>query len=406
MELVATATRPKIVHHEIFLIFLLASIQFTNIMDFMIMFPLQDYFLKQFQIDTTMFSFILSSYSFAAAVAALLGANFIDRFNRKSAAIFLYTGFLVGTALCAIAQTYTFLLFARVVAGIFGGMVSGVILSIIGDVFPVEKRGKAMGGVMGAFSAASVLGVPSGIRIAIHFGWNYTFGFIVAVGIPILVFALLYLPSIPSKMEKTPLADFSQLGKVLADMDHIRALVFFMAVILGGFTVVTSIAVYMERNMGFSKHDVSSIYEIGGICTFASSWLVGYLSDRFGKHRIFMFLVLLAILPILSITHLPKGFPVPLALVVTTFFMILVSGRVIPAMALMTSSIKPEIRGSFMSVNSSLQSVATGLGALLAGAVLVQLPDGTFERFDIVGYLAVGFNLLALYLSRKVKVVS
>ncbi|TGK03898.1 MFS transporter [Leptospira semungkisensis] len=406
MESVATATRSKTVTNEIFLIFLLASIQFTNIMDFMIMFPLQDYFLKQFHINTAMFSLILSSYSFAAAIAALVGANFIDRFNRKSAAIFLYSGFLIGTALCAVAHTYSFLLIARVIAGIFGGMMSGIVLSIIGDVFPIEKRGKAMGGVMGAFSAASVLGVPSGIRIAIHFGWNYTFGFIVAIGIPILAFAILYLPSLPSKMEKTPIADFSQLGKVLSDPAHLRALVFFMAVILGGFTVVTSIAVYMERNMGFSKHDVSRIYEIGGICTFASSWLVGFLSDKFGKHRIFMFLVLLAILPILSITHLPQDLPVPLALVVTTFFMILVSGRVIPAMALMTSSIRPEIRGSFMSVNSSMQSVATGLGALLAGAILVQLPNGTFERFDIVGYLAVGFNLLALYLSRKVKVVS
>ncbi len=370
------------------------------------MFPLQDYFLKQFGIDTGVFSFILSSYSFAAAIAALIGANFIDRFNRKSAAIFLYSGFLIGTAFCALADSYIFLLVARVIAGIFGGMITGVVLSIIGDVFPMERRGKAMGGVMGAFSVASVLGVPTGIRIAIHFGWNYTFGFIVALGIPILGMAILYLPSLPSKMEKTKVADFSQLWRVLSDSNHLRALAFFMAVILGGFTVVTSIAVYMERNMGFSKTDVSSIYEIGGICTFVSSWAIGFLSDKFGKHKVFVNLVLLALVPILLITHLPKGLPVYLVLIVTTCFMILVSGRVIPAMAMITSSVRPELRGSFMSVNSSLQSVATGIGAILAGLVLVQLPDGTFERFDVVGYFAIGFNLLALYLSRKVRIVS
>ncbi|TGL58852.1 MFS transporter [Leptospira sarikeiensis] len=402
----ATLSKTNLVRNELFLIFLLASVQFTNIMDFMIMFPLQDYFLKQFQIDTARFSFVLSSYSFAAAIAALIGANFIDRFNRKSAAIFLYIGFLIGTALCAVAHTYSFLLFARITAGIFGGMITGVILSIIGDVFPIEKRGKAMGGVMGAFSVASVLGVPSGIRIAMHYGWNYTFGFIVLLGLPILVLAALYLPSLPSKMEKQKVADFSQLVKVLSDRHNLFALAFFMSVILGGLTVVTSIAVYMERNMGFSKSEVSHIYEIGGICTFASSWIIGFLSDRFGKHKIFLILVLLALIPILAITHLPQDLPVHLALGVTTVFMVLVSGRVIPSMALLTSAIRPEMRGSFMSVNASLQSVATGIGALLGGAILVQLPDGTFERFDVVGYFAVGFNLLAIYLSRKVKVVS
>lgn len=406
MESVASLPKTKIVRHELFLILLLASIQFTNIMDFMIMFPLQDYFLKQFQIDTAMFSLVLSSYSFAAAIAALIGANFIDRFNRKSAAIFLYVGFLAGTALCAVANTYSFLLFARITAGIFGGMISGVILSIIGDVFPIEKRGKAMGGVMGAFSAASVLGVPSGIRIAMSSGWNYTFAFIVLLGLPILVLAILYLPSLPSKMEKQKIADFSQLISVLSKRDHLVALAFFMSVILGGFTVVTSIAVFMERNMGFSKTQVSHIYEIGGICTFVSSWIVGFMSDKFGKHKVFLILVLLALFPILAITHLPKDLPVYMALGVTTVFMVLVSGRVIPSMAMLTSAIRPEVRGSFMSVNSSLQSVATGIGALLAGAILIQLPNGTFERFDVVGYFAVGFNLLALYLSRKVKIVS
>lgn len=406
MASTATTASSPLTKKELFLILLLASIQFTNIMDFMIMMPLQDYFLKQFQVDTTVFSFILASYSIAAAIAALVAANFVDRFNRKSSAIFLYTGFLIGTLFCALANSYQLLLLARIVAGIFGGMVSGVILSIIGDVFPIQKRGKAMGGVMGAFSAASVLGVPTGIRIAMHYGWNYTFGFIVAIGIPILVLAVLYLPSLPSKLEKGKVTDFSQLAKVFSEKNHLNALAFFMAVILGGFTVVTSIAVYMERNMGFSKEDVSNIYEIGGICTFVSSWAIGYLSDRLGKHKTFVNLVLLALVPILLITHLPKNLPVYLTLGVTTFFMVVVSGRVIPAMAMLTSSVRHELRGSFMSVNSSLQSVATGIAALLAGAILVQLPDGTFERFDIVGYLAVGFNLLALYLSRKVRIVS
>ncbi|TGK59350.1 MFS transporter [Leptospira wolffii] len=406
MKSAETLNKPKTVKNEIFLILLLASIQFTNIMDFMIMMPLQDYFLKQFGIETGVFSLILSSYSIAAAIAALVGANFIDRFNRKSAAIFLYTGFLVGTTLCALADSYMFLLFARVAAGIFGGMVTGVVLSIIGDVFPIERRGRAMGGVMGAFSAASVLGVPSGLRIAMHFGWNYTFGFIVVLGLPILVLAVAYLPSLPSQLDRSKPSDSGQFKKVISDPNHLRAFAFFMSVILGGLTVVTSIAVYMERNMGFSKTDVSSIYEIGGIFTFVSSWVIGTLSDKFGKHKVFVNLVLVALVPILLITHLPKNLPIYLTLTVTTFFMVVVSGRVIPAMALLTSSVRPELRGSFMTLNSSLQNVATGIGALLAGAILVQLPDGSFERFDIVGYFAIGFNLLALYLSRKIRIVS
>ncbi|TGK08856.1 MFS transporter [Leptospira fletcheri] len=405
MESTATAPRNKVSLSEPFLIFLLASIQFTHIMDFMIMFPLQDYFLKQFAIDTGVFSFVLSSYSYAAAAAALLGANFIDRFNRKSAAIFLYSGFIIGTALCAVADSFYFLLAARIIAGTFGGMIGGIVLSIIGDVLPIERRGRAMGAVMGAFSVASVAGVPIGLWIAHAFSWNYTFGFVVVLSLPILLTAIVYLPSIPSKQAKTSALDFSQLVAVLSDRNHLKAIAFFMSVILGGFVVVTSIAVYMERNVGFSKQDVQLIYLIGGLCTFFSSRFIGIMADKYGKHKVFLNMVLVAIVPIIVLTHLPKV-PLPLALLVTTSFMVLVSGRIIPAMALMTSAVRPELRGSFMSVSSGLQSVATGLGATIAGFVLVTQPDGSFARFDIVGYLAVGFNLIGLYLSRKVRIVS
>ncbi|PJZ70695.1 MFS transporter [Leptospira perolatii] len=391
--------------NESFLILLLASIQFTHFMDLMILFPLQDYFLRQFQIDVGQFSIVFASYSYAAAIAGIVGGNFIDRFNRKYATIFLYLGFMIGTFCCSIANSFSFLLVSRIVAGTFGGMLGGIVLSIIGDVFPIDKRGRATGAVMGAFSAASVIGVPTGLWIASKFSWNHTFGFIVLVGLPVLLGAFLFLPSIPAKQAKTGAFDFSQLKFVFSDGNHLKAIAFFMLVILGGFTVVTSIAVYMERNIGFSKTDVQLIYLFGGACTFFSSRLIGYLTDLYGKHRMFLNIVLLSIIPIVVITHLPKV-PLWTALAVTTIFMVLVSGRIIPAIALVTSAVRPEIRGSFMSVNTGLQNVAAGLGANLAGLILVTLPDGSFQRYDIVGFCSVGFNLLALYISRKVRIVS
>ncbi|EKO49726.1 MFS transporter [Leptospira kirschneri] len=393
------------VKSEPMLIFVLASIQFTHILDFVIMMPLGSYFQESFHINPQEFSLLISAYTYSAFCAGIVGALLIDRFNRKSAAIFLYSGFMIGTAFCAIADSYIFLLIARIVSGSFGGILSSVIFAIVGDVIAMDRRGRAMGAIMGAFSVSSVIGIPLGLKVAEFYGWNMSFAGIVFLSLPILVLMYYHLPSIPpfQSTGEDPVKDFL---RIFTYKRYMASYMLIMFVILGGFTVIPFIAPYMERNVGIPKENISWIYFFGGLVTFFSSRGVGIASDKIGKHKVFYILVPLSCIPIFIMTNLGQTTLVNV-LILTTTFMVIVSGRWIPALALITSTTEPRDRGRFMTVISALQNLASGLGATIGGSILVAAsPTAPYQNYDIAGYLAMGFNLIALILISKVKAVS
>ncbi|EMO75003.1 transporter, major facilitator family protein [Leptospira kirschneri str. 200801925] len=265
------------VKSEPMLIFVLASIQFTHILDFVIMMPLGSYFQESFHINPQEFSLLISAYTYSAFCAGIVGALLIDRFNRKSAAIFLYSGFMIGTAFCAIADSYIFLLIARIVSGSFGGILSSVIFAIVGDVIAMDRRGRAMGAIMGAFSVSSVIGIPLGLKVAEFYGWNMSFAGIVFLSLPILVLMYYHLPSIPpfQSTGEDPVKDFL---RIFTYKRYMASYMLIMFVILGGFTVIPFIAPYMERNVGIPKENISWIYFLEGLLRFffQRSW------DRLG----------------------------------------------------------------------------------------------------------------------------
>ncbi|WP_016752408.1 MFS transporter [Leptospira kirschneri] len=393
------------VKSEPMLIFVLASIQFTHILDFVIMMPLGSYFQESFHINPQEFSLLISAYTYSAFCAGIVGALLIDRFNRKSAAIFLYSGFMIGTAFCAIADSYIFLLIARIVSGSFGGILSSVIFAIVGDVIAMDRRGRAMGAIMGAFSVSSVIGIPLGLKVAEFYGWNMSFAGIVFLSLPILVLMYYHLPSIPpfQSTGEDPVKDFL---RIFTYKRYMASYMLIMFVILGGFTVIPFIAPYMERNVGIPKENISWIYFFGGLVTFFSSRGVGIASDKIGKHKVFYILVPLSCIPIFIMTNLGQTTLVNV-LILTTTFMVIVSGRWIPALALITSTTEPRDRGRFMTVISALQNLASGLGATIGGSILVAASlTAPYQNYDIAGYLAMGFNLIALILISKVKAVS
>ncbi|MCI0707314.1 MAG: MFS transporter [Ignavibacteriae bacterium] len=387
------------------LLLVLAAVQFTNILDFVIMMPLGPQLMRVFSISPQEFGLAVSAYTFSAGTTGILGALFLDRFDRKTALLTLYGGFAVGTLLCAVAPTYGFLVAARVVAGAFGGVLGATVLAVVADVIPEARRGAAMGVIMTSFSAASVFGVPLGLYFANLYGWHMPF-VLLAVSSAVL-FALAYrvLPAMGThKAHATGENPVRSLLSLLTHPDHLRTLAFMMTMIVAGFSVIPYIAPYMVSTIGFAEEDLPLVYFFGGGATIFTARYIGQLADRHGKLNVFMWIAGLSIIPILFVTNMPN-MSLAAVLVVTTLFFILVSGRMTPAMAMVTATVEPRRRGSFMSLNASVQQLSAGIASYGAGLILGEAADGSLTNYGIVGILATAMTVLCIILARKLKFV-
>jgi MFS transporter, DHA1 family, inner membrane transport protein len=396
---------------EKILLLVLASALFSHIMDFMIVMPLGPQLMRIFDITPQQFSFLVSSYTFSAAGSGLLVAFAIDRFDRKIALIFVFIGFTLGTLACAFAPSYEVLLVTRSIAGAFGGVLGALILSIVSDVIPLERRAAGIGFVMASFSVASVFGVPFGLYLATLFGWHAPFLFLGGFGVLVNIFILLYVPSMSGHMEnenghQSPL---QIIKSIFGKRNPLMGLAFTSVLMLGHFTIIPFIAPYMVGNVGFTEHELTYIYLVGGGLTIFTSPMVGKLADKYGKQRVFTIFGTLVMIPILVITHLT---PIPLwqALVVTGIFFIFSNGRIVPSTTMVTSVVKADNRGSFMSIRASVQQFSSGCAALLAGAIISETPSTAIDGakaligYEYVGYIAIAFSIIAIFIAQKLKV--
>lgn len=376
---------------------LLAALNFTHILDFMIMMPLGNYLMPYFKISPQQFSMLVASYTFSAGIAGFLAAFFVDNFDRKRVLLFGYIGFLLGTLFCALAPTYTFLLLARIVAGIFGGLIGAQVLSIVADLVPYERRGMAMGIIMAAFSVASVFGVPFGLYMANLFNWHGPFFFVAGFGAILVPFLMRYLPKMDSHLTNkeariNPLQLLKEVGK---DADQMLALGFTACLMLGHFMIIPFLNPYMEFNMGFSKLQTPMLYMAGGLATLVTSPLIGKLADTMGKHKVYIIMAVISIFPIALLTNLPP-MPFYMVLCIAGFWFVVSSGRTIPAQAMVSNVVSPERRGSFMSFNSSVQQIFVGLASVISGFIVVKNPDNSIQNYELTGYLSIFITLLTL----------
>jgi predicted MFS family arabinose efflux permease len=384
----------------------LGGVQFTHILDFMIMMPLGPQLLRALHIDTHEFGLLLSSYTFAAAVSGLLAATYIDRFDRRKLLLSLYALFTLATLCCGLAPNYAALLVARALAGAFGGIMGALVQTIVADIVPFERRGRAMGTIMASFSLSTVAGVPLGLFLANHvqaLGWRAPFFFIVVLSLVFWTTAFRLLPSLTAHMGQRTGSLLRQIYEVAKEPNHLRAYCFVALLMMAGFTVIPYIALYYTTNVGMTDQFITVIYLCGGAATFFTSRVIGKLADRHGKLRAFRWLALAAMLPMLVTTHLV---PVPwwLVLINATAFFILVPGRMIPGMAMVTAAALPQVRGTFMSLSASVQMLASGFASLLAGLIITRNAAGQVEHFNIVGYIAVACGLLSLWLAGRLRV--
>lgn len=375
------------------------GIQFVHILDFVIVMPMGPQFIRLYEITPQQLSLLISVYTFSAGICGFMAAFFIDHFDRKATVIMLCSGFSLAMLLCALSFDYETLLVARVMAGAFGGVMSAVVFSIIADLIPERRRGAATGTVMSSFPLASVIGVPACLFLAGLINWRMPFFLLAVMGLLVVVASLYILPPIRGHLihhrERNPIR---QLKRIFSKQKYVIAFVLIAVLTFAGFMVIPFISVYMVSNAGMREIDLPYLYFFGGLATFFTAHLIGRLADRYDKLTLFNVVAVLSVIPILLVTHLAQA-PLAQMLAATTLFMVLVTGRFIPIMALVTVSVIPQLRGSFMSFLSSVQQISAGLASLVAGSIIGLSVTGEMTNFGTVGVIAATATAACILLS-------
>lgn len=386
---------PLVPARERVLLWLLALTQFTVIMDFMVMMPLGPQIMKAFAIGPAGFAVAVSAYAWCSGLTGLFAATYIDRFDRRRLLLVVFALFALSNLGCAFASNFHLLLFARAFAGLTGGVLGPIVMAVVGDVIPEQRRGAAMGVVMMSFSLASIVGVPAGVALGAHFGWQAAFVLLTVFCVAIWLAATRIVPSLTAHLVRTPppLAQVvPNLFRLIAKPSHMRAFALTLSMVASNMLVIPFISPVLVANLGIAPDQIAWIYVAGGIATLFSARAIGKLADQYGKVRVFRWVAGFSILPILFVTHLPV---LSLAAIIAffPFFMVALSGRFIPMQALMTSVPEPAQRGAFMSIATAMQSLGVGLGAWCGGLLL-----GTGAHGEILGYGVNGWIAMALTL--------
>jgi predicted MFS family arabinose efflux permease len=385
---------------------LLAFLQFTVILDFMTLSPLGAFLMPALHITPAQFGLVVSVYAFSAGTSGFLAAGFADRFDRKKFLLFFYAGFVLGTLLCGMADTYPVLLVARVVTGGFGGVIGSVVFAITTDLFPFEMRGRVMGFVQTAFAASQVLGIPAGLFLSNLWGWHAPFVMIVAISAVVGVFIVLWLRPIDAHLHgpQEGRGGASALGHLRATVGkplYLQAFATTALLSTGGFMLMPFGSAFTVHNVGIRIDKLPVLYLITGLCTIFTGPLVGRAADRFGKFRTFTFGTALTILMVLIYTHLGVT-PLPLVIAVNAVLFVGIFSRMIPSQALMSAVPSPDTRGSFMSVSSSVQQLSGGIASVIAGLIVVEGPGGVLVHFELLGYVVIGASLVTLVMMREI----
>jgi len=382
--------------YQKFVIAVLAFLQFTIILDFMIISPLGAMLLPELHITTRQFGLVVSVYAFSAGASGLLAAGFADKFDRKRLLLFFYAGFLLGTLLCAVAGSYEFLLGARIVTGVFGGVIGSIVMAIIADLFPLEVRGRVMGTIQTSFAASQVMGLPLGVFLSNHWGWHAPFYMILAVGAPAGLLISARLQPIVEHLKTPSTRDPARhLAATISQGRYLRTFLATMMLATGGFMLMPFGSAFSVNNMGISLKQLPWIYMSTGAVTMVAGPLLGKVADTLGKYKLFVIGTVAGAAIVAYYCRLGVT-PLATVIVINAVLFIAITCRMISAQALISAVPDLPDRGAFMSINSALQQFSGGLASSVAGLIVVQAPDGHLLRYDVLGYVVMTVMLVVM----------
>jgi len=373
--------------YQVFVIAILAILQFTIVLDFMVISPLSAILLDELTITTSQFGLVVSAYAFSAGASGFLASGFADNFDRKKLLLFFYIGFILGTLFCGVAQGYHFLLIARIVTGIFGGVMSSISYAIITDLFPLEKRGRVMGFVQMAFAVSQVMGIPVGLYLANLWDWHAPFLLIVGVSIFVGLAILFVMKPINEHLSIQYKANpFKHMVGIFRNRNYLKGFMVTTLLATGGFMLMPFGAAFSVNNLGITLEQLPLVYMVTGIFSIFMGPIAGKLSDQVGKYKIFTIGSLIAITAIVIYCNLGVS-PLWLVILLSVIMFMGITARMVSSQALITAIPAPKDRGAFMSINSSVMQVSGGIAAWVAGLIVVQTDSGKLMHYDTLGYV-------------------
>ncbi len=384
--------------YQVFMIAILTILQFTVILDFMVLSPLGAMLMEKLKVSTSQFGVVVSVYAFSAGASGILAAGFADKFDRKKLLLFFYTGFILGTVLCALAPNFHLLLIARIVTGIFGGVIGSISFAIISDLFKLEVRGRVMGFVQMGFAASQVLGIPIGLLLANQFGWHSPFWMIAGFGVIIGLIILIRMKPITGHLNlKTEHNALQHLFKTLSQSHYLKAFLCTTLLATGGFMLMPFGSAFGIHNLGISMQQLPILYAVTGVFTIIFGPLLGKLSDKIGKFRLFTLGTIITIVFLLIYTNLEVT-PIGIVIAINVCLFVGIMSRMVSASALMTAVPAATDRGAFMSINASTQQIAGGIASAFAGLIVVQTGTGKLEHYDTLGYVVMGTMIISVWM--------
>ena len=406
MQNTKTAT-DKFTSYQKFAIVILALLQFTVVLDFMILAPLGDILMKSLEITPKQFSWILSSYAFSAAASGILAAGFADKFDRKKFLLVFYVGFVVGTLFCGLSNSYETLLAARIITGLFGGVIGATGLAIITDIFSINQRGRVMGFVQMAFAGSQILGIPAALYLSNKWNWHVAFFMIVILAIIIGIAFLLKMKPVDEHLKlQSKRNAFHHLWSTLSNKSYQVGFLAMVMLPVGGFMIMPFSSAFLVNNINISQDDLPIIFLCTGISSIIIMPIIGKISDRFDKFWLFTIGSIWAVVMVIVYTNLT---PVDIwqVVVINMLLFMGIMSRIIPATALSTAIPEIKDRGAYMSINSSLQQMAGGLASIAAGFIVTQQSKTSpIENYDVLGYVVSGTILLCIFLIYRVSVMA
>lgn len=393
----------KFTSYQKFVITILALTQFSVVLDFMVMSPLGDVLMKQMNLSTTQFGISVAAYAISAGVSGLLTAGFADRYDRKKLLLFFYIGFILGTLFCGLSASYAMLLAARIITGIFGGVIGSISMAIVADLFPIQQRGRVMGFMQMGFGASQVLGIPISLYLSNHWGWQSPFLMIVGLAIIILALLVVKMQPITTHLDsKTENNAFKHLLNTIKNRHYRIGFLTTALLSLGGFMMMPWGSAFAINNLKITNEQLPILFMVAGVATLFIMPIIGKLSDTMSKFNIFTFASIWLMIVVVFYTNMSES-PLWLVLIFNITMMIGIMGRMVPSMALVSALPEMHDRGAFMSINSSLQQIAGGIASAIGGMIVVQKTKlSPLEHYDILGYVVVFFAIACVFMLYRV----